>query len=545
MGGEGGLPEPAGAIKVKESYVRADFLCFDDEHFVRNAYRGILRREPEDAALAAFLAELRGGRLSKTEILRQVRHSEEGRAVGVPIRGLESHGLSEPGAPIECKDSYDRADFFRYHDEDFVRNAYRGILRREPDNIGLANFLGELRGGRLSKSEILRQLRYSEEGRALGVRIRGIGSPTVLRIVHRIPFVHRIRGILKHILLLPELMRSHDIVREEIEALADGLASQEALARVSAALQQKVERTHLAVLQKKIQLLVDSSMSRKELAEIVEALQQRTERLELAISRRGMIFQHRRLASLIETASEGVTNAAGERKPYLRIPDESHQLDQFYVSFEDRFRGEAEDIMNRAEVYLPFIREARAGTAEAPILDLGCGRGEWLELLRKNGLAARGVDLNRLMLAQCRERGLDVVDGDVIDYLQSLEPQSLGALTGMHIIEHILFGELVALVDDALRVLKPGGVAIFETPNPENLIVATCGFYTDPTHQAPLPPEPIRFLFETRGFTKVEILRLHPGPPEALLVTGDAEIRERLNKLLYGAQDYAVIAFKS
>lgn len=211
-------------------------------------------------------------------------------------------------------------------------------------------------------------------------------------------------------------------------------------------------------------------------------------------------------------------------------------LDAFYVSFEDRFRGTRPDIKNRVSVYLPQVHRASAGRDDTPIIDLGCGRGEWLELLKENGLKAIGIDQNRVMIDQCRALGLEVLEEDAVAYLQRLNPNTLGAITGIHIIEHLPFPRLIELLDAALSALKPGGIVIFETPNPENIQVGACNFYYDPTHIRPIPPESIRFIVQERGFAEVEIVRLHP--------VEDGEGADTALKKFLSAQDYGVIAKK-
>jgi SAM-dependent methyltransferase len=254
--------------------------------------------------------------------------------------------------------------------------------------------------------------------------------------------------------------------------------------------------------------------------------------------------QERRLTVLIEEARRKYRGRAYGTEPAALAKEDDRLFGAFYAAFENRFRGTPEDIRQRVAVYLPTVREARAGTAKASVLDIGCGRGEWLELLKENGLAARGVDLNRVTVEECRERGLAVVEGDAIDYLRGLKAGSLGAVTAMHVIEHMPFRRLIVLFDEVLRTLRPGGVAVFETPNPENLTVGACGFYYDPTHERPLPPEPTRFVAESRGFVDVSILRLHPVPEGLQLAEGEPAVRELINRVLYGAQDYALIARK-
>lgn len=226
--------------------------------------------------------------------------------------------------------------------------------------------------------------------------------------------------------------------------------------------------------------------------------------------------------------------------------ENAHYLDSLYAALEDEFRGSHEEIKERLSVYLPVLAGAGIGSDGMPILDVGCGRGEWVELLRENQLHASGIDLNRVVLAIARERGLPVMEADAIEYLRSLPEASLGAVTAFHVIEHLELPRLLDLLDAARRALKPGGVAIFETPNPNNLFVSSRYFYIDPTHRHPIPLELGRFLVEARGFERVEILELHPWPPEHRVdTTVGGEIAARFNECFYGPQDYAIIGWKA
>lgn len=218
------------------------------------------------------------------------------------------------------------------------------------------------------------------------------------------------------------------------------------------------------------------------------------------------------------------------------------RLDAFYVSFEDCFRGPRKEIKKRVEIYLPLIRKAHAGRPEAPVLDVGCGRGEWLELLKEHKLQASGVDINSAMLAQCRERKLKVVQGDAIAHLRALPKSSLGAVTGFHIIEHLELEVLMDLLAEAIRVLVPGGVAIFESPNCKNLVVGATNFNIDPTHRNPVFPETAQFMLSVHGFEKVHLKYL--APVEAKRFAGKDPQSTVLNELLYGPQDFAVIGNK-
>lgn len=255
------------------------------------------------------------------------------------------------------------------------------------------------------------------------------------------------------------------------------------------------------------------------------------------------LMQQKRLISLfLEEARQRLPEPFNQEQLQTFVSEDQHLLDAFYLAFEDHFRGTREDIVNRLKVYLPLIEKANVGTPDAPILDVGCGRGEWLELLRESGYTARGLDINRVMIEQCQARGLEVIAGDVIDYLASLPDNSLGAVTGFHIIEHLPFKMLMRLFSETVRVIKPQGLVIFETPNPDNVLVGSNTFYLDPTHINPLPSPTIKFMAETCGLYNTQIITLHPYPENAK-INGQG-VAERFNDLFYGPQDYAVVGYK-
>jgi SAM-dependent methyltransferase len=214
----------------------------------------------------------------------------------------------------------------------------------------------------------------------------------------------------------------------------------------------------------------------------------------------------------------------------------------FYRAFEDRYRGSRELIKERQRAYLPFVAPL-AGPADetaAVALDLGCGRGEWLELLGEHGFAARGVDLDDGMLAACRERGLAVETADAIGALRALADDSVAVVSAFHLVEHLPFEAVQELVAQSLRVLRPGGLLTMETPNPENPTVGACNFYLDPSHERPLPPLLLSFTAEHAGFGRVKVVRLQEDPQ---LHTAAAI---RLINVLAGASpDYGVVAQKT
>lgn len=212
----------------------------------------------------------------------------------------------------------------------------------------------------------------------------------------------------------------------------------------------------------------------------------------------------------------------------------------FYRAFEERYRGPRELIRKRLEAYLPFITPLQNIYQPTKVIDLGCGRGEWLELLQEYGFQGEGVDLDAAMLHACTERGLNAIQGDAIDHLNALPNNSQSIVTGFHLAEHLPFEALQTLITQALRVLQPGGLLILETPNPENLVVGACQFYLDPTHIRPLPPQLLAFLPEHQGYHRVHTLRLQERPELHNQTTVP------LIDVLSGVSpDYAVVAQKA
>ena len=221
-----------------------------------------------------------------------------------------------------------------------------------------------------------------------------------------------------------------------------------------------------------------------------------------------------------------------------------------YKAFEDLHRGSHELIKSRLGVYLPFVEVIKSIYPPAPssstatpaieALDLGCGRGEWLELLKENGVSAEGIDLDDDMLSACRAQGLKVATGDAVAYLQTLPNNSRSVISGFHIAEHLSLEDLKIVVEESLRVLKPAGLLILEVPNTENLVVGTSSFYLDPTHQRPLPSQLLTFLTDYFGFARSKLLRLQEPAP----LRDELTPVSLFNVLSAVSPDYAVIAQK-
>ena len=205
-----------------------------------------------------------------------------------------------------------------------------------------------------------------------------------------------------------------------------------------------------------------------------------------------------------------------------------------YALFEERFRGSPEEIAQGQKFYLQFVRDL-----PGPVLDAGCGRGEFLGLLKSAGIPASGIESNALSVETCRKAGLEVESGDVFPLLARRPAGKLGAVAAFQVVEHWLPESIFRFLQEARRVLAPGGVLILETINADSLS-ALRAFYLDPTHVRPVPARALAFLAEAAGFTDVRVEYRSPLPASEQLEERSANDK-RLNALLFGPQDYALI----
>ncbi|HET7307845.1 MAG TPA: methyltransferase domain-containing protein [Gammaproteobacteria bacterium] len=486
--------------------------------------------------------------------------------------------------PFESKSEYSVNDFLRFYGEEFLDSAYRGILKREPDDRGRRSYLTALGSGRLTRLELLGRLRYSREGRRERVAISGLRTATTLHRVYSIPvlgyclrmavLVARLPAVIRHLQhqTADALRRDAEMRREADRANALIVKQLEAIASAISGLGE-IDIKEYPALRQAINKLKDVSEDAKERAtgrrgDRIESLEDllnifggmtkesegkiahERSRLDdmsrqVLLNRRSVVDNQRRLNLLLDEMRKPTTgDRGGERHREVAEAEQDHILDAMYVSFEDQFRGSREEIKERQKIYLPYVTEVVSNRADGQVIDIGCGRGEWLELLQQSNIPARGIDLNRILIDECRQRGLDVVESEALDYLRQQKPNTVAVISGFHIIEHVPTRYLVALFDEALRALAPGGVLIVETPNPANVLVGSNTFYMDPTHRNPLPVDLTRFLLEARGFSDVEVMGLHPYP-EVWHAQGSDSATQHINRHFYGPQDYAAIGYKA
>jgi SAM-dependent methyltransferase len=268
-----------------------------------------------------------------------------------------------------------------------------------------------------------------------------------------------------------------------------------------------------------------------------------------------------------EPATRGVEPgpAASDRGPRRPAPGSridpdltrpfSPSLDAYkYVGFEDQFRGSRETIRARLESYLPLF------DGSADVLDVGCGRGEFLDLLAAHGIVARGIDLNHEMAELCRSRGLDVTEADAVGYLLGVPDGSVGGIFSAQVVEHLQPQYLLQFLELAFHKIRPGGRLVLETLNPACWVAFFDSYIRDITHVWPLHPETLRYLVVASGFTQASVEFRSPVSDEDRLqrvalpagtdgtVTDLAEAFngnvDKLNERMFTFRDYAVVAQK-
>jgi O-antigen chain-terminating methyltransferase len=280
---------------------------------------------------------------------------------------------------------------------------------------------------------------------------------------------------------------------------------------------------------------------------VFKSLQWKIEKLEAEYSNLKTLLAHfavleNRLDRLLDRLDE---NGAGAAAAELRSVKERLSPVQ-YADFEQRFRGSREQIEGRLKKYLPFF----FGRDE--ILDIGCGRGEFLELLAAAGQRGLGIDLSPSMLEVAAEKGLECQAIDALAFLTGRPDQSLDGIFSSQVIEHFQPEYLRRVIGESFRVLRPGSPLLLETINPLSLFALSRIYFLDPSHQQPLHPEYMRYLLASCGFADVEILftaeaeeeklrSVDPAEPLALAFNDNVD---RLNRLLFPACEYAVKGLK-
>jgi len=287
----------------------------------------------------------------------------------------------------------------------------------------------------------------------------------------------------------------------------------------------------------------------------------------VAVTHQAVMTLKRAFEQLQPANADTASGVAERPAPQVVLPPEAAaSLESFkYVGFEERFRGSQDDIRARQQSFVPFFAAARSGAAGAAVsgdvLDVGCGRGEFIDLLQSHGIPSRGIDLNAEMVEICRDRGLRVETADAVSYLARQPESSLGGIFAAQVVEHMEPGYLLRFLDLSFERLQPGGVLVLETLNPACWTAFFESYIRDITHRWPLHPETLKYLVTASGFTRAAIEFRSPVPaherlqPVALpadaegVLTSMAEAFNenvaKLNARMFTHMDYAVVAAKS
>jgi O-antigen chain-terminating methyltransferase len=432
--------------------------------------------------------------------------------------------------PFTAAQSSARGYLLRFSGNELMSAIYRLVLKREADAEGLRQYASLIAAG-AHPYLVAGIIGTSKEARSIGAAIAEFrsyrGLAYLLKFERFLPPIRQIVFLFARMLA----SRTEDADRNRfwfgvLQSTQTTMTSWHAVLtrqnEILAGLQQRVLRAEKNLDQ-----------ARQQVAASVAKLSVRA------------LSDTAQIESVDPKLNSGASSHTTAGSEPLIDPKLSAELNQYYLAFEDSHRGNAEQMRAR---YLPYITELEqlkksVLDSKKPLLDLGCGRGEWLSFVAEQGITAQGVDSNPVMVKQAADKGLAVTQSDLISALKTQSDASLAAVTAFHVIEHLPFAVLFECVAQSWRALAPGGLLIFETPNPENLLVASHTFYHDHTHRNPLTPSSMQFLLHYWGFQRVAIKRLNPYPEQAR-VPGEDLLTERFNGHFCGPQDFAVVGIK-
>ncbi len=541
--------QPSFETHPDDRYHVNDLLKFSDKHFVQNSYRAILKRPADEDGAGGLLEGLRSGAINKIDVLAKLRFSDEGREKGVQIEGLRLPATTRKLYRVPLIGYFLNLVVAVGRLPSMVRNqrAFENhVIAQQETLVNQINHIGRtlISNARqtadvlANRTELMREL--ERQSQSLRSQLEALVNEHATA----------------HNVVLTRISESTRYVEERLNEESTERASvwvsvnqtrSEFESRLSAERETRINS--LADVGK----LTESVRSQGEAAlralkdELKRQQRQTAENLTASQKRHQqltgeLVLQQQRLTRLLEAVDSRLPAPLTPEQLQIVSGEGAHILDAFYASFDEQFRGDRSEIKERLKVYLPFVARLSAQDSDTRIIDVGCGRGEWLELLEEQGLAATGVDANSVLAQQCVARGLKVVEEDLLAYLRDQPDASIGVVSGFHIVEHLPIETLVKVLNETMRVLKCGGVLLLETPNPRNVLVGTCNFYFDPTHRNPIPSEVLKFLVESRGFADVAVLPLNPSDEKP--VAGDSELADRFNRYFYGPMDYGVVGWK-
>lgn len=373
----------------------------------------------------------------------------------------------------------------QYEDEQFVRVLYRTLLGREVDHEALYNCCNQIKYDHGDKIELIIALMNSQEGKGRGIKVTGIKARYLLRktkkIILSIPLFGYLIKITFGIIMLPKRIRS--LQKSIVDIAIHNKQIEASLFNMEIRNDDKIK-------------LISSNIEKSFLNKISETNKNIGYLLE------------------IEEKRKQLEEADNEKKI---LEEQYHKkiLDYFYLRYnEELMKDSREIVMERAKTYLShidkFIKKDRK--ENLVMIDLGCGEGEFIELLNKEGYPIYGVDSNSAVVSKMKKSNLNlnIIEENAMDHLKKLGDNSVDYISAFHMVEHLEFLELILLLKECKRVLKIDGLLILETPNPQNILISSYYFNLDPTHKKPIPPELLKFYVEESGFTVKDLMLLRP-----------------------------------
>jgi len=384
-------------------------------------------------------------------------------------------------------DTYIYEDFFVYNEVEFIENVYLTLLKREPTHQELNNYLNLLRNGKKSKAQVITNIRYSEDGKKVAVKLLGSKKRYLISILSSLPIFGYLLKSLITLLTLPKLIKRLNSYENFMQQVKN--ENNDKFTQVDERFTQADERFTQA----------DERFTQvdERFSQVQEQFIQVNERHDVSDT-----------TPFLEVKSKDFLSIAIEKFPYSKDKFKDFDNDELYYSLFENVFYDSVAVTHKQKVYLNYI--PIINSTETPHLDIGCGRGEFLKLLKENKNEAIGIDINEIEVKTLKQQNFNVEHIDMIKYLQNTLT-TFSSISALQVIEHIDYDVLKSFISLAYKKLEKNGIIFLETINPHNK-VAFNSFYMDETHKRPLPPEMVAFLLQYIGFKDVKFIYTSPMP---------------------------------
>lgn len=479
-------------------------------------------------------------------------------------------------------------DILKYENRAFITVVYKTILRRNPDPERMNFYINAYKTLEKNKVEIINDILTSPEGKAKGIKVLGLRKALFIvklkKSIKGIPLLGRLAQLVYTTWNISDyiviLQKQATISRIEIEDIQSRLASIDDI--YSKINDINTQLSSIGDLSNQVQSIqfrlgsIDDIFSQindinsqlSSISDLSNQIQGITNKLTMIDSLKNQVenYNHelQQLGHLYHDLNRNHINYRQEvaylsrklhlinnelKDIYAIGKDEAGKkiakidVDSYkYSAFENLYRGSRNEIKERQRQYVNYIRKAYEESQGDYLLDVGCGRGEFLELLKEINIPAAGIDINDAMIEKCRKYGLNVKESDILEFLNRLSDDALTGITAFQVIEHLSVDYLSEFINLSFQKIKHGGIIILETINPSTFI-AMKPFWMDLSHVRPIPSETLSFLTEYAGFRDISI-KFSSQVPDKFRLKGTDENIKILNEILFGYQNYAVIGWK-